>query len=89
MTQQPGHRRRQPCVQLSAQLAQLDNAQLVSLLEPSEARVGWWQSQAVALAGATLFVKRLPVTAVELENLFSTKNLYGLPTYYNYGVGSA
>src|SRR5205085_11111251 len=25
----------------------------------------------------------------EVENLFSTRNLYDLPTFYNYGVGSA
>jgi hypothetical protein len=29
------------------------------------------------------------VTDLEYNNLLSTKNLYDLPTYYNYGVGSA
>jgi len=36
-----------------------------------------------------VFVKRVPVTDTEHDNFFSTKNLYSLPTYYNYGVGSA
>ncbi|MES1025662.1 hypothetical protein ABN584_22455 [Gloeocapsa sp. BRSZ] len=33
-------------------------------------------------------MKRLPVTSIEYDNLFSTRNLYDLPTYCNYGFGS-
>ncbi|MEM8809072.1 MAG: hypothetical protein AAGF01_23885 [Cyanobacteria bacterium P01_G01_bin.38] len=33
-----------------------------------------------------IFVKRIPVTAVEYDNLFSTKNFYNLPTSCHYGV---
>ena len=36
-----------------------------------------------------MFVKRVPVTDLEYENMFSTRNLYDIPTYYNYGFGSA
>jgi hypothetical protein len=36
-----------------------------------------------------VFVKRIPLTDLECENPFSTRNLYSLPTFYNYGVGSA
>ena len=35
------------------------------------------------------FAKRIAITDLEHENLFSTRNFYRLPTYYNYGVGSA
>ncbi|MFJ9641573.1 protein kinase family protein [Streptomyces sp. NPDC004244] len=41
--------------------------------------------------GTRVFVKRVPLTDVETrsENVRSTANLFGLPTFYQYGVGSA
>jgi hypothetical protein len=41
--------------------------------------------------GARVFVKRIPLTDVEArpENARSTANLFGLPMFYQYGVGSA
>lgn len=41
--------------------------------------------------GTRVFVKRVPLTGIELlpRNVRSTANLFGLPLYYQYGVGSA
>lgn len=41
--------------------------------------------------GIPIFVKKVPLNEVEgkLENIRSTENLFGLPLYYQYGVGSA
>lgn len=41
--------------------------------------------------GTRVFVKRVPLTDVETrpENIRSTANLFGLPMFYQYGVGSA
>lgn len=41
--------------------------------------------------GVPVFVKRIPLTDLEAraEHTGSTANLFGLPTYYQYGVGSA
>lgn len=41
--------------------------------------------------GVKTFVKRVPLTALELrpENVRSTANLFGLPTFYQYGLGSS
>ncbi|WP_424706680.1 protein kinase family protein [Kitasatospora acidiphila] len=41
--------------------------------------------------GRRVFVKRVPLTDVETrpENVRSTANLFGLPMFYQYGVGSA
>ncbi|WP_405743061.1 protein kinase family protein [Streptomyces sp. NBC_01525] len=41
--------------------------------------------------GRRVFVKRVPLTDLELrpEHVRSTANLFGLPLYYQYGVGSA
>jgi hypothetical protein len=45
----------------------------------------------VEVGGTPVFVKRVPLTALEArpEHVRSTANLFGLPTFYQYGVGSA
>ncbi|HAA30240.1 MAG TPA: hypothetical protein DCE56_24345 [Cyanobacteria bacterium UBA8553] len=83
--------RRHKYFQLSSQIAQFDNAQLRSLLDNSwsnESSTGWGMHHVIILEESKVFVKRVPVTNLEYDNLFSTKNLYGLPTHYNYGIGS-
>ncbi|MFF6998538.1 protein kinase family protein [Streptomyces sp. NPDC008313] len=46
---------------------------------------------AMEVAGIPVFVKRIPLTDIELrpEYVRSTANLFELPLYYQYGVGSA
>jgi hypothetical protein len=83
--------RRKKYFNLSVQIAQLDNAQLHSLFdnsESSELNTGWGMNHEIIFGQSQVFVKRLPVTNLEYDNLFSTKNLYDLPTYCNYGFGS-
>jgi hypothetical protein len=36
-----------------------------------------------------IFAKVIPLTELELSHKFSTKNLFNLPTFYQYGVGSS
>ncbi|BAY81129.1 hypothetical protein NIES267_06040 [Calothrix parasitica NIES-267] len=75
---------------LSSQIAQLDNGELRSLFKGSgQSSLGWGRTHIVEVGEHRVFVKRIPVTKLEYENLFSTKNLYSLPTYFNYGLGSA
>ncbi len=76
---------------LSSQIAQLDNAQLRSVFDNSESNessTGWGLNHAIILGQSKVFVKRVPVTNIEFDNPFSTRNLYNLPTYCNYGFGS-
>ena len=49
----------------------------------------WAGHQRTRLGGHELFVKRVPLTRRELDAPGSTANLFGLPVFYNYGVGSA
>lgn len=91
MTDNPIELRKQKYFQLSSQIAQLDNAQLCSLFDKSESNESsavWGKNHTIILGQSKVFVKRIPVTNIEYDNLFSTKNLYNLPTYYNYGVRS-
>jgi hypothetical protein len=81
--------RRQTYFNISSQIARLDDAQLRSLFDDRELSTGWGINQTIELGQSQVFVKRIPVTNLEYENLFATKNLYELPTYYNYGVSSA
>ena len=82
-------RRHERYSKISSQIAQMDNARLQSLLDTGETQRGWGKTQILEIGGAKVFIKRVPMTALEYDNLFSTKNLYDLPLYYNYGVGSA
>lgn len=72
---------------LASRIAQMDGAALALLLGP-DADVGPQRNAIARIDGAQVFVKRIPVTDVEYDNLFSTRNLYSLPTWYNYGIGS-
>lgn len=82
--------RRSRYFNLSSQIAQLDNVELRSLFEGNgQSNLGWGRTHIAEVGEHQVFVKRIPVTKLEYENLFSTKNLYNLPTYFNYGLGSA
>lgn len=83
--------RRKRYFKLSSQIAQLDNAQLLSLFgnsESNESSTGWGMNHVIVLGQFKVFVKRVPVTNIEYDNLFSTRNLYDLPTSYSYGISS-
>jgi len=91
MANNPIELRRKRYFKLSSHIAQLDNAQLHSLLDSSESNessTGWGINHTIVLGLSRVFVKRVPVTNLEYDNLFSTRNLYDLPTYCNYGFGS-
>lgn len=91
MAKNPIELRRKRYFHLSSQIAQLDNAQLRSLFDNSESNessTGWGMNHTIVLGESKVFVKRVPVTNLEFDNLFSTRNLYDLPTYCNYGLGS-
>ncbi|MFF2352330.1 protein kinase family protein [Kitasatospora sp. NPDC058115] len=64
--------------------------ELVASAEPLGSGVGG-TSAALDVGGTRVFVKRVPLTEPELrpENVRSTANLFGLPTFYQYGIGSA
>jgi hypothetical protein len=89
MTQNSLEDRKKRYFQIASQIAQLDNVQLLALFNGYEPSMGWGMNHTIQMGESTIFVKRVPITDVEYHNLLSTKNLYDLPTYYNYGIGSA
>ncbi|MER7705566.1 protein kinase family protein [Kitasatospora sp. NPDC097605] len=64
--------------------------EVVASAEPLGTGVGG-TSAALDVDGTRVFVKKVPLTELELrpENVRSTANLFGLPVFYQYGIGSA
>lgn len=74
---------------VSATLSRLSDDELIGLLdraEPGGAGIGG-PTALLDVEGTRVFVKRLPLTDLELRNAGSTANLYGLPMHTHYGVG--
>jgi hypothetical protein len=81
--------RRKRYFELSSQIALIDNARLRSLFAEHGEQSSYGKNHTITLGRSKVFVKRVPVTDLEYENMFSTRNVYDLPTFYNYGFGSA
>lgn len=74
---------------LNSAISGISNKQLKRLFKASEQSNGWGKSHQLTIQEQAVFVKRIPLTKREYNKAFSTKNLFKLPSYYNYGVGSA
>lgn len=77
---------------VSTSLSLLSDARLGELLDDTpvvEAGIGG-TSTSLEIAGVPVFVKRLPLTEIERQegNVMSTRNLFELPSFCQYGVGS-
>ena len=82
-------KRRTLYTELSSQLTVLNNRQLSKLVKTIPNPAGGWGSNGVIQMGKrNVFVKRIPITDLEFEHPYETKNIFKLPTYYNYGLGS-
>lgn len=65
------------------------NLQLQDALKTCEQTQGWGVNQTLVIDQKPVFVKRIPLTEKEYAQGFNTQNLYELPMYYHYGIGSA
>jgi hypothetical protein len=79
---------------LATRLAALSEAQLVALLDQMpdwHFHVHGGQSGTIKVEGVKVFVKKIALTDLERreENRGSTANLFDLPGFYQYGIGSA
>ena len=81
---------------LSTQLAALSDQALSTLLEQvthnnCKPGVGGGRVGTLDIGGKSVFFKTINLTDLErqAENDRSTKNIFGLPLYYQYGIGSA
>lgn len=81
--------RREKYFALNTRLAYLSNTELDTLCGEKAAAEGWGGTHTIEIGGEKVFIKRVPLTEREYEHAFSTANLFNLPLFYNYGVGSA
>jgi hypothetical protein len=92
MDELPGDERGSTWARLHALLTDLDDIELAELLRTaSEVGTGiGGRTLRIVVDGTTVFVKAVSLTAVEMHtaNLRSTANLFGLPAYCQYNVGS-
>jgi len=72
-------------------LACLSNQQLTELLAERQWKSGWGKTGSLDIDGITVFMKKIPLTDLEQksENLHATANIFDLPLFYQYKVGSA
>jgi hypothetical protein len=76
---------------VSKYLEALSNDDLVALLKQgTPVQSGWATTVKLEIEGIPIFVKQVPLNTLEgkSENIGSTENLFNLPIYYQYGVGS-
>ncbi|MFI6154548.1 protein kinase family protein [Kitasatospora sp. NPDC051170] len=77
---------------VAARLDQLSDRRLAELVRSVPVASGMGgRTGAAEVDGTPVFVKRIPLTDLELrpEHLRSTANHFGLPLYYQYGFGSS
>ena len=90
MSCDPANLRRDVHAELRAALSACDDDAFRSLVFASVPTWrAWGASHVLSVNGKAVFVKRVPLTDVELARPLSTRNLFRLPGYYSYGVGSA
>src|SRR5579862_1690177 len=76
---------------LAKYLESLSEVDLMQLLNQREnVHSGWAKAGKIVVDGIPVFVKMLPLNDIEekSENINSTKNLFDLPVFYQYGVRS-
>ena len=76
---------------ISQHLEKLNNEAISDLLEQGTSlHSGWGTSVKLEIDGIPIFVKKVPLNDLEgrPENIRSTENLFDIPLYYQYGVGS-
>lgn len=77
---------------ISNRLACLSDMQLEELLKTATVlSVGYGENVTLHVNGIPVFIKKIPLTDLERkpENRRSTANIFNLPMFYQYGIGSA
>jgi hypothetical protein len=72
---------------LSQELSGLEDGRLIGGTREGR-QSAWGATEVIDIAGHKVFVKRIPLTEIERSHMRSTRNLYNLPTFFNYGIGS-
>ena len=80
--------RKQKYYFLNTKLSYYSNKE-INNIKPIKEFKGWGKNAIIEIDNIKIFTKRVVITKLEYDNLFDTSNLFNLPTYYNYPIGSA
>jgi len=64
-------------------------ADLIKLVFKGIVGQGYGINSIINVNDTKIFTKVIPITKIDLENMYDTSNIHNIPMYYNYGVGSA
>ena len=70
-------------------LLYLDDKEILDLTTVKSNEIKWGETGIIKLNRNKIFFKKIPIAKLFYSSQFDTSNLYDLPTYYNYGFGSA
>lgn len=79
--------RKQKYYKLNTKISYLSDKDINNLKKEKES-TGWGKNAIVQIDGEKVFVKKIAVTKLEYDNQFDTANLYNVPVFCNYGIGS-
>jgi len=82
-------KRLQKYSQTSDALHYMSTCNLTKLILSNVIGQGYGVNSVIMINRTKIFIKAIPITKTDLNNMYDTSNIHNLPMYYNYGVGSA
>lgn len=75
--------------QINTKLSYVTDARMQKYLSTGSAKINGLRSNIIfELDNDKIFCKKIRITKLEHDNMMNTSNMFDLPLYYNYGVGS-
>jgi hypothetical protein len=83
--------RRKNFNKLSSSLSKMSDESVLHLLDSADHIniKSWGKCSTLDIDGVPVFVKKIPLTDLQIQHDLTTVNIFDLPLYYHYGVGSA
>jgi len=72
---------------LNVQLNYISDDEIIKIIGKHK-KSGFSANTTIEIDKIKIFVKSIILTELEYKNKYNTSNLFNLPLYYNYGIGS-
>jgi hypothetical protein len=75
---------------INTKLSYISDKEILQLIKKKEdvAKSSYGENTTIKIYNTKIFVKSIILTELEYNNKYNTSNLFNLPLYYNYGIGS-
>ena len=81
--------RKQNYDKLNIQLSYMSDDELHKIIDKEQKKERRGETSIIEIDKIKIFVKSIVLTDLEYKNKYDTSNLFNLPLFYNYGIGSA